>query len=120
MEISNMFLFVLQIIVAILLIIVVLIQSSDEDSLSGIGAGASKTSILTHKSSADPITKITIILGVILMINSFILTSISTHKYLKNKSLVKDYIEEQNKNAVDTDAIKGNDALQNIIDKSSK
>ena len=54
------------------------------------------------------------------MINSFILTSISTHKYLKNKSLVKDYIEEQNKNAVDTDAIKGNDALQNIIDKSSK
>lgn len=107
MSFSNLFLFILQIIVSILLIIVVLFQSSDEDSLSGIGAGAGKPSALTHKSSTNPITKITIILGVILMVNSFILASISTHKYLKNKNVVKDYIE-QNKSIDNIDNTNNN------------
>lgn len=102
MSFGSLFLFILQVIVSILLIIVVLIQSSDEDALSGIGAGAGKSGLLTHKSSTNLITKITIILGVILMVNSFILASISTHKYLKNKSIVKDYMEQNTVNNTNT------------------
>ena len=113
MSTTSLILFILQIIVSLLLIIVVLIQSSDEDSLSGIGASAGKPSLLSHKTSTDLITKITIALGVILILNSFILTSIYTRKYLKNKNIVKDYMEENNKNInIDID----NNKLKNIID----
>ena len=70
-------------------------QSSDEDALSGIGAGAGQSKLLSHKSSVNLITKITIILGCALMLNSFILTSIFAHKYNKgNKAIVKDYCEQ--------------------------
>ena len=92
-----LFLFILQILVAIFLIIIVLFQSSDEDSLGGIGAGASKTNHLARRSSIDGITKTTIILGVILMINSIFLTMLSSKKYGVKKSLVKDYIEQEAK-----------------------
>lgn len=95
MNFLNLFLFIVQIVVAVLLIIIVLIQSSDEDSLSGIGAGAGKANFLSHKTSVDLVTKTTIILGIILMLNSFVLASISTHKY--NKNIVKDYIEQNMK-----------------------
>ena len=100
MSFSNLFLFILQIIVAILLIVIILFQSSDEDSLGGIGASAGKSGLLSHKASTSLITKITIILGVIFMFNSFLLTSISTHKYIKNKNIMKDYFE-QNKEELD-------------------
>ena len=36
------------------------------------------------------------------MVNSFILASISTHKYLKNKSIVKDYMEQNTVNNTNT------------------
>ncbi len=93
MTFTNLFLFIVQIIVCILLIISVLLQSSDEDSLSGIGASATQANALSHKTSVDTITKVTIVLGVILMFNSFLLTSISTHRYNKENNKIKDYIE---------------------------
>lgn len=95
----SLFLFILQIIVSLLLIIVVLFQSSTEDSLSGIGAGAGKPNTLSRKSSTSFITKVTIILGVLLMINSFIFARMFTYRYLKNKNMIKDYIE-QNSNEI--------------------
>lgn len=94
MSFINLFLFILQIIICLLLIISVLLQSSDEDSLNGIGAGATQSNMLSHKTnSIEPITKITIVLGIILMLNSFLLASISTHQYKKDNNKVKDYIE---------------------------
>lgn len=99
MSFLNLFLFILQIIVSIFLIIIVLLQSSDEDSLSGIGAGAGKPSLLSHKTSVDLVTKTTIILGIILMFNSFLLTAISTKEYKKSQNIIKDYIKD-NKNEI--------------------
>ena len=112
MSFLNLFLFILQIIVAVLLIFIVLIQSSDEDSLSGIGAGAGKTNFLSHKTSVDLVTRTTIFLGVVLMLNSFVLTSISTHKY--NKNLIKDYIKQKQDEQLD---IKQNNTTSQSVTK---
>ena len=92
-------LFIEQIIVAILLIIMVLLQSSDEDALSGMGAGSSNSSILSHSSTVDLVTKITIFLGLCLMVNSFALTYITDKRYKKNETLIEDFINKQNVNS---------------------
>lgn len=100
MTLANLFLFILQIIICFLLIVCVLFQSSDEDSLSGIGAGAVQANALSHKSSLDGITKITIFLGVALMLNSFLLASISTHKYYRENNKIQDYLNTNKKTRV--------------------
>ena len=113
MTFLNLFLFILQIVVAIFLILIVLIQSSDEDALSGIGAGAGKPSFLSHKTSVDLVTKTTIFLGIFLMLNSFMLASISTHSYKKEKNIVKDYIE-QNKDILENETNNSNSVNKNV------
>lgn len=96
---SNLmiFLFVLQIVFAILLIAIVLLQSSEEDALSGIGGSIGSSSILSHKSSVDLVTKITIILGCCLILNSLALTVISKNRYSNNKTIIEDYLKKQTK-----------------------
>lgn len=98
MSFGNMLLFIFQIIISVFLILIVLFQSTDEDSLSGIGASAGKGKNLSYQNSANLVNKITIILGTLFILNSFLLTSIYTHKYNKNKnSIVKDYYQQQEK-----------------------
>lgn len=92
------FLFVLQIIFAVLLIAIVLLQSSEEDALSGIGGSIGNNSILSHKSSVDLITKITIILGCCLIVNSLALAKISKNRYSNRETMVEDYLKKQEKN----------------------
>ncbi len=97
-EMSHLmtFLFILQIILAILLICIILLQSSDEDALSGIGAGASSTSILSHKSTVDLITRVTIFLIICFLINSLSLAVIAKKKYKKGEMIIQDYINKTN------------------------
>ena len=113
MSFFNLFLFILQIVVSILLILIVLIQSSDEDSLSGIGAGAGKPSLLSHKTSVDLVTKVTIILGVILMLNSFLLTALSTSKYKKGQNIIKDYLKDNKSNTININTNNNNVSNKN-------
>lgn len=87
-------LFILQIIIALLLIFVVLMQSSDEDALSNISSGSNKFGSLSRKTSVDFITKFTIALGSMLMINSFLLASMSAHRYAKEEITIKEYLKE--------------------------
>ena len=96
---SNLmiFLFVLQIILSVLLIVIVLLQSSDEDALSGMSGSIGSSAILSHRSSVDLITKITIILGCCLIFNSLALTVISKNRYSKNETIVEDYLKKQEK-----------------------
>lgn len=91
------YLFVLQIIFAILLIAIVLLQSSDEDALSGIGGSIGNSSILSHKSSVDLVTKVTIILGCCLIANSLALTVISKNRYSRHETIIEDYLKKQGK-----------------------
>lgn len=119
---SNLmiFLFVLQIILSVLLIVIVLLQSSDEDALSGMGGSIGSGAILSHKSSVDLITKITIILGCCLIFNSLALTIISKNRYSKNETIVEDYLKKQEKQ-IDKNEPKNKEqkVLENKIEKEN-
>jgi protein translocase SecG subunit len=86
-----------------------MLQSSDEDALSGIGGSNFQSKLLSHKSSVNLITKITIVLGIIFMLNSFFLVSLYTHQYSKeNKSVIQDYLKESER------VEKGQEIIKNL------
>ncbi|NLE06229.1 MAG: preprotein translocase subunit SecG [Crenarchaeota archaeon] len=89
------FLFIVQIVISVLLILLVLVQQSEEDSLSGIGAGASQK-MLSKRSSSTPISKMTMILFISFMLNSLILATISARNYgVVNKS-IENLVDKKN------------------------
>ncbi|MDR3290214.1 MAG: preprotein translocase subunit SecG [Rickettsiales bacterium] len=89
------FLFYLQILISVLIIIFVLLQQTEQDSLSGIGAGASQK-MLSKRSTSTPISKATMVLFVLFMLNSLLLATISARKS-SNKSEVERFATEQAK-----------------------
>jgi protein translocase SecG subunit len=96
MESLQTVLFVIQIIVSAFLILIVLAQKSGEDALGGIGGGASNKGLMPHKMVANTLTKITMTLFTLFMINSLLLATISARNVNKNKSLIEQYIEKDN------------------------
>jgi len=107
MESLQMFLFIVQIILSVLIILFVLLQQTDEDSLSGIGSGAS-AKMLSKRSSSTPISKATMTLFILFMFNSLFLATISARNYSSRKSTMEDFIEnkvnESNNNRTDIDS----------------
>lgn len=98
MENLQLFLLVFQVIVAVILIVLVLLQKSDGDSLSGIGGGSGGlNSVISSKASANILTKITITLIGIFMLNCLILASLSNSKNKAIKSELDKVILEQEK-----------------------
>ena len=99
MENFQLFLLVLQVIIAVAMIILVLLQKSDGDSLSGIGGGSGGlNSVMSGKATANVLSKTTMILIGIFMLNCLILASISN---ASNKAIANDLnkiIEQQEKN----------------------
>jgi len=103
MENFQLFLLVLQVIIAVSLILLVLIQKSDGDSLSGIGGGSGgMESVISSKASANILTKTTMILAGLFMLNCLILASISTTKSELIKEDLKKAIQEQEEKAKDS------------------
>lgn len=91
MEGLQLFLLVAQIIIAVVLIILVLIQKSDGDSLSGISSGAGSLSgAMSRRTSASVLSKTTMTLIVVFMLNCLVLASITNRA---NKAL-KDELEK--------------------------
>lgn len=91
MENFQLFLLILQVIIAIVMIILVLLQKSDGDSLSGIGGGSGGlNSVISGKASANILSKTTMVLIGIFMLNCLILASISNSG---NKAIDKDLQE---------------------------
>ncbi len=83
MEKLQLFLLIMQVVIAIVMIILVLLQKSDGDSLSGIGGGSGgANSIISSRTSANILAKITMILIAIFMANCLILAVLSktSHK----------------------------------------
>lgn len=99
MENFQLFLLILQVIIAVAMIILVLLQKSDGDSLSGIGGGSGGlNSVMSGKATANVLSKTTMILIGIFMLNCLILASISN---ASNKAIANDLnkiIEQQEKN----------------------
>ena len=118
MSFSLTFLFILQIIVALLLIFIVLMQSSDEDALSNISSGSNRFGSLSRKSSVDFVTKLTIGLGSVLMVNSFLLASLSTHKYAKEETTIKEYLKNKSKSSEQGKKDIEDKSNDNVLDNS--
>jgi preprotein translocase subunit SecG len=97
MENLQLFLLVLQVVIAVVMIILVLLQKSDGDSLSGIGGGSGGlNSVISSRASANILSKTTMILIAVFMINCLILASLSN---ASNKAIEKDLnkiIEQEN------------------------
>jgi preprotein translocase subunit SecG len=100
MEKFQLFLLILQVIIAVTMIILVLIQKSDGDSLSGIGGGSGGlNSIISSKASANILSKTTMVLIAIFMINCLILASLSHHAKKATASELDKIIDKQEKSA---------------------
>ncbi len=87
------------------MVILVLLQKSDGDSLSGIGSGnGGANALISSKASASLISKITMILIAIFMLNCLVLASLSN---VSSKSISKELEsiskEQENEVAPNTD-----------------
>ena len=107
MEGIQLFLLVFQIILAVLMVILVLIQKSDGDSLSGLGSGSGGlNSAISGRSTMSILSKITMTLATLFMINCLVLASLT-----KNKS--NSINKELNEVIKETEATKNNSKNQN-------
>ncbi len=97
MENLQLFLLVLQVIVAVVLIILVLLQKSDGDSLSGIGGGSGGlNSAISRRSAANILSKSTMVLIAVFMLNCLILAAISRSDNKKVSDELNQAIEQEN------------------------
>ena len=98
MENIQLFLLILQVIVAVAMVILVLLQKSDGDSLSGIGGGSGgMNSIISSRSSANILSKTTMILVAIFMFNCLVLAALSNVHKKEIASELEKAIEQQEK-----------------------
>lgn len=98
MENLQLFLLILQVVLAAVLIILVLLQKSDGDSLSGIGSGSGGlNSVMSSKASASALSKATMILIGLFMLNCLVLASLSNASSKAIESDLNKVIEEQEK-----------------------
>src|SRR3989338_6852193 len=100
MENFQLFLLILQVIIAVVLVLLVLLQKSDGDSLSGIGGGSGgMNSIMSSRATANVLSKTTMFLISIFILNCLILASLSNASKKKTASELEKVIEEQNKSS---------------------
>lgn len=96
MENIQLFLLILQVIIAVILIILVLLQKSDGDSLGGISGGSGGlNSVISSKASANILSKTTMILIAVFMLNCLILATLSNSQNKAVKSELEQIIQEQ-------------------------
>lgn len=106
MENLQLFLLVLQVIIALVMIILVLLQKSDGDSLGGIGGGSGGLgSAISSKASANILSKTTMILAGVFMINCLVLASISNSKNNAIKDDLEKIIEQEELKAPSAPAV---------------
>jgi preprotein translocase subunit SecG len=97
MEGIQLFLLILQIIIAILMVILVLVQKSDGDSLSGLGSGSGGlNSAISGRSSMSILSKATMFLVALFMINCLVLASLTKNKSNSISKELKEVIDETN------------------------
>jgi preprotein translocase subunit SecG len=77
-------LLVVQVVVAILLIIVILLQKSGSDGISGLSGGGSGGGLVTARTAANFLTRTTVVLAAIFMVNAIALANLSGKKHTHN------------------------------------
>ena len=98
----NLFL-ILHAVLAIILILSVLLQRSDGGALGGLGGGSANFSgMLEGRRSADFLTKLTTIVGVLFLANSLFLAILTKNKnensVIKNEEIEEIIIPEKSEN----------------------
>ncbi len=69
------------IVIAVLLIAVILLQQTGTDGLSGLGGGgAGNMGLITARSAANFLTRVTIVLTVLFFVNAIVLANLSSRK----------------------------------------
>lgn len=97
MESLQLFLLVLQVVIAVVMIILVLLQKSDGDSLSGISGGSGGlNSVISSRASANILSKTTMILIAVFMINCLVLAGLSNSASKTIEQNLNKIIEEEN------------------------
>lgn len=81
----NILLFV-HIVIAILLIIVILMQKTGSDGLSGMSGGSGNMGVVTGRTVANFLTKATVVLATLFIINAIILANLSSKR---NPGIIK-------------------------------
>ncbi|WP_425363264.1 preprotein translocase subunit SecG [Candidatus Tisiphia endosymbiont of Hybos culiciformis] len=81
----NILLFV-HIVIAILLIIVILMQKTGSDGLSGVGGGNGTMGVVAGRTVVNFLTKTTVVLATLFIINAIILANLSSKK---NPGIIK-------------------------------
>ena len=95
MEGIQLFLLVFQIILAVFMIVLVLIQKSDGDSLSGLGSGSGGlNSAISGRSAMSILSKITMSLATLFMINCLVLASLTKNKSSSISKELNEVIKE--------------------------
>ena len=99
MEGIQLFLLVFQIILAVLMVVLVLIQKSDGDSLSGLGSGSGGlNSAISGRSTMSILSKITMSLATLFMINCLVLASLTKNKSNSISKELNEVIKETEAN----------------------
>lgn len=92
------FLFIVQIVLSVLIIVCVLLQQTDSDSLSGIGGGNGNAQMLSKRSMTTPMSKFTMILFVLFMLNSMLLATFSARGFDKGNGItIENLVKDKNK-----------------------
>lgn len=84
----NTLLFV-HLIIALLLITVILLQKTSTDGLSGIGGGGNNMGIMSSRSAASFLSRLTIILAVVFFCNALLLANLSSKPAQDFKSKIE-------------------------------
>ncbi|MDF2965221.1 MAG: secG [Rickettsiaceae bacterium] len=71
---------IVHIVIAILLITVILLQKSSTDGLASLGGGGN-SGVMTAKTAANFMTKLTVVLATLFLMNSILLANLSTKKH---------------------------------------
>lgn len=121
MEGIQLFLLVFQIILAILMIALVLVQKSDGDSLSGLGSGSGGlNSAISGRSAMSILSKITMTLATLFMINCLILASLTKNKSSSISKELNEVIKEtESKKNPNSNNINQSSPAENVVPKPS-
>ena len=100
----NVF-FVFQIIISVLLVILVIFQKTSSDSLSGIGGGGmSNNGVISKRAVTNILTKGTMILVALFMLNCLFMSAVISRTHGKDESKIESFIEE---NGSDSKSLNG-------------
>lgn len=83
------FLISLQFIIVVLLAISVLVQKTDTDGLSGLSGGSAQFGGVPKRGKGNFLTKTTMFLGVLFMLNSIIIAKIFVNEVRESKAITE-------------------------------